>query len=94
MNEILNYIDNTDSILVILLISLSAVFINYLLIRLIMKFTIKKASTKEFYFNLLAKNGEIIATSEMYQTKAMCKKGIRSVKRNALFADVDDLCKN
>lgn len=42
-----------------------------------------------FYFNLIASNGEIIATSEMYESKQGCKKGIAAVKR-CLFAKVVD----
>ena len=36
----------------------------------------------KFYFNLLAANGEIIATSEMYETRAAMNKGIQSVRNN------------
>lgn len=42
-----------------------------------------------FYFNLKANNGEIIATSEMYETKQACKKGIAAVKK-CFFAKVID----
>jgi uncharacterized protein YegP (UPF0339 family) len=37
----------------------------------------------QYYFTLIAGNGEVIATSEMYRTKAGRDKGIRSVKANA-----------
>ena len=46
------------------------------------KFTIKKTDAG-FSFNLVADNNEIIATSEVYTTKAACKKGIDSVAENA-----------
>ena len=37
------------------------------------KFEIKKSSNGKFYFNLRSKgNGEIIATSEMYNSKQNC----------------------
>ncbi len=41
----------------------------------------KLSKDKQFYFVLIAPNGEIIATSEMYKTKQSCKKGIEAVKR-------------
>ena len=37
----------------------------------------------EFRFRLKAKNGEPILASEGYKTKAGCKNGIESVKKNA-----------
>ncbi len=46
-------------------------------------FNIKKSKDGCYFFVLKAKNGETIATSEMYEDLAMCKKGIRSVKSNA-----------
>ena len=53
------------------------------------KFTIKSTSAG-FSFNLVADNNEIIATSEVYTTKAACKKGIESVAANAPFAPIED----
>jgi hypothetical protein len=47
------------------------------------KFELKKASNGEVYFNLLAPNGEVILTSEMYKTRAGVIRGIASVKKNA-----------
>ena len=47
------------------------------------KFVIDKTKNGGVKFNLLAGNGEIIATSEVYNTKAACKNGISSVIRNA-----------
>ena len=46
------------------------------------KFEIKNTKTG-IKFNLKAGNGEIIATSEGYKSKAGCKNGIESVKKNA-----------
>ncbi|MFH1944864.1 MAG: YegP family protein [Acidobacteriota bacterium] len=43
----------------------------------------------EFRFRLKAANGETIATSEGYKTKASCKNGIESVKKNAGATVVD-----
>jgi uncharacterized protein YegP (UPF0339 family) len=41
-------------------------------------------------FNLVATNGQVIATSEAYESKASAIKGIESVKRNAPTAEIDD----
>ncbi|MCF2487497.1 YegP family protein [Dyadobacter sp. CY347] len=46
------------------------------------KYIIKHRSNGEFQFNLKAGNGEIILTSEGYETKAGCKGGIQSVRNN------------
>ena len=53
-------------------------------------FVIKQAKNGQFYFNLTAKNGQVIASSEMYTTKSACENGIESVKENAPAANVDD----
>lgn len=42
-------------------------------------------------FDLKAGNGEVIATSEVYTTRAACLKGLASVRRNAPNAGVVDL---
>ena len=55
------------------------------------KFELKKTANGQFHFNLKAGNGEIIATSEMYESKASAQNGIDSVKRNAADAEVVDL---
>ena len=47
------------------------------------KFDLKKATNGQFYFNLKAGNGEVILTSEMYNSKAAAENGIESVKKNA-----------
>ena len=54
------------------------------------KFVIKKGTTGKFRFSLQSSNGEIIATSETYNTKAAAQKGIASVKRFAADAAVED----
>ncbi len=50
-------------------------------------FKINKAKNGKFYFTLLAANGEVVLTSQMYASKATAKKGIASVKTNASEAD-------
>jgi len=54
------------------------------------KFVLKKGSTGKFHFNLHAANGQIIATSEAYNSKESALNGIESVKKNAPDARVDD----
>ncbi len=41
-------------------------------------------------FDLKATNGEVIATSEVYTTKAACNDGIASVQRNAPVAALEN----
>ena len=53
------------------------------------KFIVKNTQAG-FSFNLFAGNNEIIATSEVYTSKAACLKGIASVKHNAANAPVED----
>lgn len=54
------------------------------------KFEIKATKSGQFMFNLKASNGQVIATSEHYKTKAACLNGIESVKKNAPDAKTDD----
>lgn len=42
-----------------------------------------------YYFVLIARNGECIATSEMYNSKQAAKKGIAAV-RKCMFAKIVD----
>ncbi|MBQ9308369.1 MAG: amidohydrolase family protein [Clostridia bacterium] len=49
-----------------------------------------KLTPAGFSFNLVADNNEIIATSQVYASKAGCLKGIESVQTNAPFAPVED----
>jgi len=54
------------------------------------KFEIKLSTNHQYFFVLKASNGEKIATSETYKTKASCKKGISAVKK-CLFSKTIDL---
>ena len=54
------------------------------------KFVISTDKKSHYRFNLVAANGEIIASSEAYPTKAAAKKGIASVVRNAAKAVIED----
>lgn len=53
------------------------------------KFMVKHVATG-IKFDLKAVNGEVIATSEVYNSKRACLNGIKSVMRNAVKAPVED----
>ena len=54
------------------------------------KFELYSDKAGKFRFRLKAGNGEIIAVSEAYESKASAKNGIESVRKNAPDATVDD----
>jgi uncharacterized protein YegP (UPF0339 family) len=54
------------------------------------KFDYKIASNGKPYFNLKATNGQIIGTSQLYESEASRDNGIASVKTNAPEAIIDD----
>jgi len=54
------------------------------------KFVIRQTNTG-WKFDLKATNGETIATSEVYTTKAACLNGAESVAKNAPIANYADL---
>jgi uncharacterized protein len=54
------------------------------------KFVIRRSRTGTFRFVLVSPNGKVIATSELYTSKAACRNGIRAVQRTAAEADVED----
>lgn len=54
------------------------------------KFVIKKGSTGKFRFSLVSTNGQIVATSEAYNSKASAMTGIRSVQKLAGDATIED----
>ena len=47
------------------------------------KFELKVSSNGKYHFNLKAGNGQIILSSEMYESKAAAENGIASIKKNA-----------
>jgi uncharacterized protein YegP (UPF0339 family) len=47
------------------------------------KFELKKSKNGKFLFHLKAGNGQIILSSEMYESKSSAMNGIESVKKNA-----------
>lgn len=54
------------------------------------RFDRREASNGKPYFNLRASNGQIIGSSEMYESVAARDSGVNSVKANAPDATVDD----
>lgn len=54
------------------------------------KFVLKKNAHGNYHFNLLATNGQVIATSETYNSKAAALNGIESVKKNAPDAPTEE----
>lgn len=52
------------------------------------KFEMYVDKAGEFRFRLKATNGQVIAVSEGYTSKAGCENGIESVKKNAANAEV------
>lgn len=53
------------------------------------KFAVKTVKTG-VKFDLKAGNGEVIATSEVYNSDAACRNGIESVRKNAPIAPVEN----
>lgn len=53
------------------------------------KFVVRKTNTG-VKFDLKATNGQVIATSEVYNSEAACKNGIASVQKNAPVAAVEN----
>ena len=54
------------------------------------KYDRKTSSNGKYYFNLKATNGQIIGTSEMYESDSARENGIKSVKENARDATVEE----
>ncbi|GAF47174.1 YegP family protein [Rhodococcus wratislaviensis] len=55
------------------------------------KFELFKDAAGKFRFHLRAANGEIIAASQGYTSKAAAQTGIASIKDNAASAPTEDL---
>ncbi|RDI66832.1 YegP family protein [Nocardia pseudobrasiliensis] len=54
------------------------------------KFEIYQDKSNKYRFRLKATNGEIIAVGEAYESRAACKNGIESIKKNAPTAEIVD----
>jgi len=55
------------------------------------KFELKTAANGKYHFNLKAGNGQIILSSEMYESTSSLENGIESVKKNAPDATVSEM---
>lgn len=56
-----------------------------------MKYVIKKSEkTGQFWFNIVASNGQVLATSEQYKAKASAKNAIESIQAGAAKAPIVD----
>jgi hypothetical protein len=54
------------------------------------RFESKESANGKFYFNLKASNGQVVGSSQMYESAASRDNGIESVKTNAPDAEVED----
>jgi uncharacterized protein YegP (UPF0339 family) len=54
------------------------------------KFVVKKGPTGKFRFSLLSTNGQVVASSEAYETKRAAMAGVASVQRLAAAATIVD----
>jgi hypothetical protein len=57
------------------------------------RFESKVAKNGKFHFNLKASNGQVIGSSEMYDSQSTCENGIVSVKKNVVGAKIEDKTK-
>ena len=54
------------------------------------RFLIRRVASG-YKFDLYAANGQTVAASEVYGTRAACRKGAESVRKSAVLAPVEDL---
>lgn len=54
------------------------------------KFVVKKGPTGKFRFSLLSTNGQVVASSEAYETKRAAMSGVASVQKLAAGATIVD----
>ena len=54
------------------------------------KFVVKKGTTGKFRFTLLSTNGQVVASSQAYNTKASALSGVKSVRSLAGDASLED----
>ncbi|MBR4504329.1 MAG: YegP family protein [Candidatus Methanomethylophilaceae archaeon] len=53
------------------------------------KFVIKQSKDGKLFFNIVASNGQVVGTSEMYESKSSAVNGIESVKKNC-SSEIED----
>lgn len=56
-----------------------------------MSFEIRSSSNGQYYWRIVAANGQVLAHSETYTTKASCRSAIETVKASAASAPIRDL---
>jgi len=54
------------------------------------RFKIRKTSSGQYWFRVVAANGQVLAHSETYAVKASARQAIDNIKRNGRNAPVDD----
>jgi uncharacterized protein YegP (UPF0339 family) len=55
-----------------------------------MQFEIRRASGGQYYWRIVASNGQVLATSETYYNKADAQSAAKSVKNHAAGAPIYD----
>jgi uncharacterized protein YegP (UPF0339 family) len=55
-----------------------------------MKFVISKSANGQYWFKIVASNGQTLAHSEQYTSKQSAQEASDSIKRDAGGADTDD----
>lgn len=58
-----------------------------------MQIKIQDSANNQFYFTMVASNGETIATSEMYTRKEKCHQTIALIIKECNDIEVGDFCK-
>jgi len=56
-----------------------------------MQWNYSEKSLPYWWFTIVAGNGKVIATSQMYKTKRSCLTGIASTKHNAYYGTVEEV---
>lgn len=54
------------------------------------KFSIEKTKNGGYKFDLVASNGQTVASSEVYTTEKACLSGVESVRKNAPSGKIED----
>lgn len=54
-------------------------------------FRVAQTRNKKHCFTLVARNGQVVGTSQTYAKEASCKAGVQSVKRSAAKAKIVDV---
>jgi len=57
------------------------------------RFTKSQTPTRMYRFSITASNNQIIGTSQNYKSQSGCNKGIESVKKNAVIAEIKETSK-